>query len=143
MIDKLMGLAVPPWVRILVPLALVLAIAGAGYWFRGVLAAAEIARLEGKVTALEYAVEDRNETITVLRDKALERAARYFENNQAKLKAERDLAEYLARPPRVITRWRDRAADVPDSIPSNEPCEVQVMRGVDLLQRAIAEREGQ
>jgi hypothetical protein len=142
MIDKLMNLAVPPWVRVAIPVAIVLAIFGAGFWFKGVLVSAEIARKDGKIATLEYAVEDRNETITALRDAALERAAKYFKNHQAKLKAEADLADYLARPPKVITKWKDRVDDVPDLIPTDQPCEEQALRGIEIIQRALAEREG-
>lgn len=143
MFDKLTNLAVPPWVRIVIPVALVLLIAGIGFWFKGVLVSAQIARLEGQVVALEYAVEDRNETITALKAAAVETAAVLEANNIAKEEAEANLAEHLSKPPRTITRWRERVDDVPESIPTGQPCEVQVQHGIELLQRALAEREGQ
>ena len=140
MLGKLMNLAVPPWVRIAVPVVLVLLIFGAGMWFMRVLDSAKIAKLEGKVAVLGYAVEDRNETITALKEAAAEVTRTLATNHTAMKKAEADLAEYLARPPRTVTRWRERAAEVPDIIPSGQPCTVQVHTAFTALQRALRER---
>jgi hypothetical protein len=140
MLGKLAGLAVPPWVRVVVPLALVAAIFAGGMWLQKKITAGKVAKLEGEVALLEYAVEDRNGTIAAMATAAEAVTATLAANATAQANAERALAEYLAKPPRTITRWRDRAAEVPDAIPTDAPCTVQVHTGFSILQAAVRER---
>ena len=142
MLGKLKGLAVPPWVQIAVPLAIVVFIFGGGMWLMRKIDAGQIEGLKRERDALKYAVESRNSTITALKENAEVVHLELTANREAMLKAQADLADALSRPPRTIIRWRETAASVPDHISSDAPCEQQVGQGLDILKRALAEREG-
>ena len=140
MLSKLTNLAIPPWARIAVPVALVLAIFASGMWLQRKLDAAQVARLEGRIQVLEYAVADRDTTIAGMKNAAKAAAKTMADNQAAMLAAQTELEAALARPPEVVVRWRERAADTSDVITSDRPCAEQVGEAFTAMQQALRER---
>lgn len=144
MISALANIAVPPWVRIVIPALLIVMIFGGGMWLMRKIDSGQIEGIKRERDALKYSVNERNETITALKANAVAVHKELTANRNAMLKAQAELADALSRPPRTVVRWRERAVeDVPDLITADAPCEQQVGEGLAVIQRALAERRVQ
>ena len=142
MLDKLAGLAIPPWVRIAIPALLVVAIFSGGMWLQRKIDSGQIEKVKGENGSLKLSVEDRNETITALKDNAKAIDKTLVDNAKVLIRLRAELIERMEEEPKIVVRWREIAAEVPDHVTADAPCEQQVGEGLGILQRAIAERDG-
>lgn len=136
MFSKLAEMAIPPWVYVVVLGGIVGGIYGAGLWTGLKLSDGKLARCEMRVAAERTAVTERDRQLTI-RDKALASVRTKLEAAE-KARDEAD-ARYFAevnKPPKVVIRYRQAEAEVPDAV-TGENCVEFLASGLEHVKAAL------